>query len=233
MSRRRWSRVAGACLAVLVLCALDAPVSGQSPRPAADQGQAVLSNPAEPDVPEKAGKVLRAFRITGTSPQIDGRLDEEVWAVADAIDDFVQDEPDDQARPTERTVVQVAYDDRFLYVAVRCDEAGPSQITTGLGRRDNQLPSDRVSLNIDPRHDHLTAYTFSTNPSRVQRDFTFFDDFRRNNDYDGVWEVRTQVTDEGWTAEFRIPFSQMRFDLAPGRRGGVGVPSGAHHLSPR
>ena len=162
MSRRRWSLVAGACLAVLVLCALAAPVSGQSAQSAWDRGQAILSNPAEPDVPEKAGKVLRAFRITGTSPQIDGRLDEAVWAVADAIDDFVQDEPDDQAQPTERTVVQVAYDDRFLYVAARCDEADPSQITTGLGRRDNQLPSDRVSLHIDPRHDHLTAYTFST-----------------------------------------------------------------------
>ena len=216
MSRRRGSRVAGACLAVLVLCAPDAPVSGQSAQSAGNQGQAILSNPAEPDVPEKAGKILRAFAITGTSPQIDGRLDEEVWAVADAIDDFVQDEPDDQARPTERTVVQVAYDDRFLYVAARCDETDPSQITTGLGRRDNQLPSDRVTLNIDPRHDHLTAYIFSTNLSGVQRDFTLFDDFRRNNDYDGVWEVRTQVTDEGWTAEFRIPFSQMRFDLAPG-----------------
>ena len=207
MSRRRWSRVAGACLAVLVLCAPDAPVSGQSAQSAGNQGQAILSKPAEPDVPEKAGKILRAFAITGTSPQIDGRLDEEVWAVADAIDDFVQDEPDDQARPTERTVVQVAYDDRFLYVAARCDETDPSQITTGLGRRDNQLLSDRVTLNIDPRHDHLAAYIFSTNPSGVQRDFTFFDDFRRNNDYDGVWEVRTQVTDEGWTAEFRIPFS--------------------------
>ena len=50
----------------------------------------------------------------------------------------------------------------------------------------------------------------------MQRDFTFFDDFQRNSDYDGVWEVRTQMTDEGWTAEFRIPFSQMRFGLAPG-----------------
>ena len=119
MSRRRWSRVAVACLAVLVLCALPAPMSGQSGQPTGDQGQAFPSNPAEPDVPEKAGKVLRAFRITDASPEIDGRLDEEVWAVADAIDDFVQDEPDDQARPTERTVVQVAYDDRFLYVAFR------------------------------------------------------------------------------------------------------------------
>ena len=209
MSRRRWPCVAVACLAVL--CALDVSVSGQSAQPGGDQRQAVLSNPAEPDVPEKAGKVLRAFRIITTAPQIDGRLDEEVWAVADAIDDLVQDEPDDQAQPTERTVVQVAYDDRFLYVAVTCYEADPSQITAGLGRRDNQPPSDRISLNIDPRHDHLTAYIFSANPSGVQLYFASFDDTRFDYDYDAVWSVSTRVTDEGWTAEFRIPFSQMRF----------------------
>ena len=179
-------------------------------KPARAQGS------AEPAVPEKAGKELHAFRITGSPPQIDGRLDEEVWGVADTIDDFVQDEPDDQARPTERTVVQVAYDDRYLYVAVRAYEEDPSQITTGLGRRDNQPPSDRVSLNIDPRHDHLTGYVFSTNPSGVQWDISSFDDTRFNNDYDGVWWVSTQLTDEGWMAEFKIPFSQMRFDVPPG-----------------
>ncbi len=73
---------------------------------------------SEPDVPEKAGKELRAFRITGSSPQIDGRFDEDVWASADSFDDFVQTEPDNMEAPTERTVVQVAYDDRYVYVAI-------------------------------------------------------------------------------------------------------------------
>ena len=73
-----------------------------------------------------------------------------------------------------------------------------------------------IYVSVDPRHDHLTAYIFGTNPSGVQRDFTFLDDTRFNNDYDGVWEVGTQVTDEGWMAEFQIPFSQMRFDVPPG-----------------
>ena len=166
-------------------------------------------DPAEPAVPEKAGKVLRAFRITGSSPQIDGRLDEEVWAAADAIDDLVQNEPDNMAPPTERTVVQVAYDDRYLYVAVYCYMQDPSQITTGLSRRDNFTPSDQVYISFDPRHDHLTGYTFGTNPSGVQSDVTYFDDTRPNRDYDGVWEVRTRITPEGWTAEFRIPSSSL------------------------
>jgi hypothetical protein len=170
----------------------------------------------EPAVPEKAGKELRALRITGAPPQIDGNLDDEVWAAADAIDDMVQNEPDNMAPPTERTVVQVAYDDRYLYVAVYSYMSNPSQITTGLGRRDNFPPSDQIMITFDPRHDHLTAYTFATNPSGVQRDFTWYDDSRSSNDYSSVWEVSTQITQNGWTAEYQIPFSQMRFDVPPG-----------------
>ncbi len=135
------------------------------------RGQDVAGT-SEPPVPEKAGKFLRAFRITGSSPQIDGRLDEEVWAVADSIDDFIQEEPDNMAPPSERTVIQIAYDDRYLYVAVRCYDEEPSQISAGLGRRDNFPPTDRIELSFDPRHDHLTGYTFQTNPSGVQGDFT-------------------------------------------------------------
>ena len=171
---------------------------------------------SEPPVPEKAGKVLRAFRITDSSPQIDGLLDEEVWAVADSIDNFVQEEPDNMAPPSERAVIQIAYDDRYIYVAARCYDREPSQITAGLGRRDNFPPTDRIEITFDPRHDHLTAYTFQTNPSGVQGDFTLYDDTRSDSDYDGVWEVGTQVTPEGWTAEFQIAFSQMQFDVPPG-----------------
>ena len=174
------------------------------------------SDADEPAAEAKVGKVLRAFRITGSTPQIDGRLNEEVWAVADAIDDLVQVEPDNMVQPTERTMVQVAYDDRYLYVAARSYDREPSEIVTGLGRRDTRPRTDRICLSLDPRHDHLTAYIFEANASGVQNDFTFFDDTRTNSDYSGVWEVATQVTEEGWMAEFQIPFSQMRFDVPPG-----------------
>jgi len=181
---------------------------GTSPVPAQD-----LAGTSEPPVPEKTGKVLRAFRLTDSSPMIDGHLDEEAWALADAIDDFVQEEPDNMAPPTERTTVQIAYDDRYIYVAVRCYDREPSYIDTGLGRRDNFPPTDRISIAFDPRHDHLSAYIFQTNPSGVQGDFAFFNDTQTDMNYDGVWEVGTQVTPEGWTAEFQIPFSQMLFAI--------------------
>jgi hypothetical protein len=173
------------------------------------------STAAEPAAEAKAGKDLRAFRITGDAPQIDGRLNEEAWRVAEAIEDFVQWEPDNMAPLSERTVVQVAYDDRHLYVAVRCYDREPSGITAGLGRRDTRPPTDWLEVGFDPQHDHLTAYLYETNPSGVQGDFEFFDDTRLNRDYDAVWEVGTQVTADGWMAEFRIPFSQMRFVVPP------------------
>ncbi len=178
-------------------------------------GQSAPAARAEPAVPEKAGKQLHALRITGVVPRIDGQLDDDVWRLAQSIDDLVQNEPDNMMPPTERTVVQVAYDDRSIYVAVHCFMRDPSQIATGLGRRDNVPPSDLIRITFDPRHDHLTAYAFDTNPSGVQSDYTWFDDTRQNSDYDAVWDVRTLITSDGWTAEFRIPFSQMRFSVPP------------------
>ena len=111
--------------------------------------------------------------------------------------------------------MQFAYDDRHLYVAAHMFSSG-SQIRMGLGRRDNPPTSDMIWIAFDPRHDHLTAYLYRANASGVQGDMTFFDDTSPTSDYDGVWEVQTQVTATGWDAEFRIPFSQMRFTAPPG-----------------
>ncbi len=169
----------------------------------------------EPDVPEKAGKEFHAYRIVGEPPAIDGRLNDEAWAHAQLIDDFVQNEPDNMAPPRDRTAVRIAYDDRTLYVAVECFTKDPSDITTGLGRRDNLPPSDLIRMSFDPRHDHQNAYVFETNPSGMQSDYLFYDDTRQSPDYDAVWDVKTTITSDGWTAEYSIPFSQMRFTAPP------------------
>ena len=164
------------------------------------------------------GKQLRAFRISGEGPRIDGVLTDEVWTAAESIDDFTQQEPDNMAAPRERTVVQVAYDDRFLYVAARCFVRDASTISAGLGRRGTIPASDKIGIALDPRHDHLTGYMFFANPSGVQSDVSLFNDTREDADYEAVWEVGTSVTSEGWNAEFRIPFSQIRFTTVNGER---------------
>ena len=102
-----------------------------------------------------------------------------------------------------------------VYIAVRACESVPGGVTAGLGRRDTFLPTDHLEIGFDPRHDHQTSYVFQVNRSGVQGDFVNFDDQRIDRDYDAVWEVRTQVTSDEWTAEFQIPFSQMRFSIAP------------------
>lgn len=203
-----WSTGAGT---FLLLSLLAVPACAHVPR------QDLPPKPSnEPPVPEKARKTLRAFPLTGAPPRIDGRLDEPVWARADSIDDLVQWEPDNLFPLSERTVIRLAYDQRFLYVAVRCYDREPGRIASGLGRREDFPPSDRIEIGFDPRHDHLTGYVFQTNPSGVQGDFAFFDDESVDRQYDAVWEVGTLTGDSGWVAEFRIPFSQMRFERPPG-----------------
>ena len=191
---------------LLLVAAAHSPLSAQQAAPRA----------AEPNVPEKAGKDVVAYYVGDTPPRIDGDIDDEIWQKAQAIDDMVQNDPNNMQPPTERTLVKVAYDDRSVYVAVMNFMKDPSQITNALGRRDTFPRSDSIKITFDPRHDHLTAYTFDSNPSGVQGDMMWFDDNRSSTDYDAVWEVRTRVQNDGWSAEFRIPFSQLRFSITPG-----------------
>jgi hypothetical protein len=169
----------------------------------------------EPARTLKEGKVLRAARIGATPPAIDGSLTDEVWTTAESAGNYVQRDPDNGAAMTEATRIQVAYDDRYIYIAILCEDGTPGSIAAGLGRRDELPSTDYVSIGFDPRHDHLTGYVFRTNPSAVQADFALTDDDREDRDYNAVWEVRTQIGERGWIAEFRIPFSQMRFAVSP------------------
>src|SRR6185436_4776982 len=209
MRRRPSARFVFICLLSVLSCATAIPAFAQ---PAAGR----TGGSAEPIVPEKVGKELHAFYVGESAPRIDGRLDDESWQRAQAIDDMVQNDPDNMQAPTERTLVKVLYDDRSVYVGVINYMRDPSKITTALGRRDTFPRSDSIKITFDPRHDHLTAFTFDSNPQGVQGDMTWYDDTRSSTDYDAVWEVRTEVTQEGWTAEFRVPFSQLRFTITPG-----------------
>jgi hypothetical protein len=212
-SRRALFRGRGASFVAVALLA--APPAASSQSPAIPLAVEPVYAPNEPGRALKEGKVLRAFRIAGAPPVIDGRLDDEVWTLAESTGNFVQRDPDNGRVMSESSRVQVAYDDRHLYVAIFCEDSEPHLIATGLGRRDQFPASDYVTVAFDPRHDHLTGYIFETNPSAVQRDLSVSDDERFDADYNAVWDVRTQIVDRGWTAELRIPFSQMRFTASP------------------
>ena len=174
-----------------------------------------IYTPNEPAQALKEGKVLHALRLTMAPPVIDGAIQDEAWNAAASAGGYVQRDPDNGAAMTEETRIQIVYDDRYVYIAVICEDSAPGAIAMGLSRREDLGATDSVSVGFDPRHDHLTAYVFQANASAVQADMSLSDDDRADREYNAVWEVRTTVTDIGWSAEFRIPFSQMRFSATP------------------
>jgi hypothetical protein len=156
-------------------------------------------------------------QTTASAIRIDGELDETLWSRAEPITAFVQRDPDEGAPPTHRTEARVAYDDEAIYVAVRAFDAEPDRIEAFLTRRDVGSSSDWIRVYIDSYHDRRTAYSFAVNPVGVKRDTYHFNDTNEDNSWDAVWDVVAGRDAEGWHAEFRIPYSQLRFS-----RGGDG-----------
>ena len=149
-----------------------------------------------------------ATRLNGTL-HIDGVLNEQQWQTAQPIGALTQLDPQEGKPSTERSDIRFMYDDDALYVGAMLYDR---QAARGrLGRRDMDMTaSDWLTVIIDTNHDHLTAVGFEVNPLGVKRDQTR----SPSNEDDGwepVWDVATSVTDSGWVAEMRIPFSQLRF----------------------
>ncbi|HEX7239504.1 MAG TPA: DUF5916 domain-containing protein, partial [Longimicrobiaceae bacterium] len=199
--------------ALLGLLALPAVLAAQTPQqPAASSAGA--------DVHGGTAPVSRATR-TDRAPRIDGRLDDEAWAAAVPITEFTQVDPVEGAPASERTEARVLFDDDALYVGVRLYDRHP--VSARLGRRDMPIgDSDWVGLMIDSYHDHRTAFGFDLNPAGVRRDEIKIIDVD-DNSWDPVWEGATSVDSAGWSAEYRIPFSQLRFSPRDEQTWGIQV----------
>ncbi|HEY6807885.1 MAG TPA: DUF5916 domain-containing protein [Gemmatimonadales bacterium] len=148
-------------------------------------------------------------------PAFDGRLDDPEWALAAPLTDFRQVDPEEGKPASESTAVRIVYDDAALYIGVRMYDRDPARISRHLGRRDTNTQSDDFRVLIDSYHDHRTAFRFDVNPLGVKNDIQFGDDGNfADNSFDPVWEAATSIDALGWTAEYRIPFSQLRFSRA-------------------
>ena len=157
------------------------------------------------------------------APVLDGKLDDPAWALAAApVTDFRQTDPEEGKPASESTAVLVVYDDHAIYVGARLFDSDPRRIAKRLVRRDADSQSDEFRVLFDSYHDHRTAYRFVVNPAGVKSDLFWGDDGGFSDDsWDPVWEAAVVVDSLGWTAEIRIPFSQLRFSHAPEQVWGV------------
>jgi hypothetical protein len=160
--------------------------------------------------PVPAATAVRATR-TADPPVLDGRDDDAVWRSTPAIDRFLEAKPSEGAEPKLRTEARVAYDARHLYVFVRAFDPHPDSIVSLLSRRDEQTASDEIILMLDSYHDRRTGYEFVVNPAGVKADYAIYNDGNEDVAWDAVWDVATRIDSLGWTAEYRIPLSQLHY----------------------
>jgi hypothetical protein len=151
-------------------------------------------------------------RISG-SIQLDGILNEAEWQEPPSTIDLVQVEPHPGKAPTEPTRVWLAYDKDYLYIAVRCEDRKPAQIVATEMKRDAFLKdNDNIEIVLDTHHDNRNAYYFATNAAGALVEGRITENQMAALEWDGIWNVRTQINDSGWTAEFEIPYKTIGFN---------------------
>ena len=165
-----------------------------------------------------------AVRVQGAAPRIDGDLGDPVWTMAPPVTQFTQQEPRDGEPATERTEVRIVYDDDALYVAARMYDSEPALVASQLARRDADAQTDALWVNLDSYHDHRTSFGFGVSAAGVRLDMARADDQASGDlTWDPVWDAATRRDSLGWTAEMRIPLSQLRFPSAPVQVWGVNL----------
>ena len=162
---------------------------------------------------EAAAEPARSLAAARTerAPAIDGRLDEEPWADAPVAGAFQVRYPADGGDPAHPTDARVLYDDDALYVGIVAHDDQADAIRGVLTRRDVESEADWLMVGVDSVGDRRTSFVFAVNAAGVQRDYKIVDDRDVDEAWNAVWSSAVKVGDDGWTAELRIPLSQLRF----------------------
>ena len=196
--------------------------SAQQPRVDEALARDVPADEADTPAPPVLLTMATATRASDP-PVIDGQNTDAIWRTAPQFSDFRQFEPRVDADPSFRTEFQVAFDQDRLYVYVRAWDPHPDSIMRALTRRDVRGPSDQIGVIVDSYNDRRSGFEFYVNPDGVKRDLAIYNDVQEDRSWNGVWDVRTVVDSEGWTAEFSIPLSQLRYADAPRHTFGFGI----------
>jgi hypothetical protein len=186
----------------------------------------VLSLPATAaaQAPAPETRQIRATR-TDAPPQVDGRLDDAVWRQAAWNRDFTTREPVEGGQPAGATEVAFLVDGGSLYVGARMHGAAPGDVRAQLARRDREGDAEQLAISLDTYLDRRTAYTFAVSAAGTRIDYYHPSDSEgsRSYSFDPVWQAEARVDSAGWTAEMRIPLSQLRFTAAPEQVWGLNV----------
>ena len=153
------------------------------------------------------------IRRTAGAIAVDGDLDDPGWQGASVMDRFYETSPGDNAEPKVKTVAWVAYDQRYLYIAVKCFDPEPSRIRAPYVERDAVIGTDdNVAIFLDTRNDRRSAVELRVNPRGVQADAVFSDaNFNEDFSPDFFFDSAARITGEGWQAEVRVPFATLRY----------------------
>jgi hypothetical protein len=144
-------------------------------------------------------------------PRIDGTIDEPVWELGEWATGFIQNEPDNGKAPTSETRFKILYDEKYLYVAIQSFDDEPEKIETRLSRRDG-FAGDWVGVIFDSYFDKRSAFNFIVTAAGVKGDeFLSNNGFNSDAGWNPIWDTKTQINEQGWAAEMRIPLSQLRF----------------------
>jgi hypothetical protein len=165
--------------------------------------------PAQTPPPRRA---LAAVRVDPGAIRVDGRLDDSVWARVPVASGFIQQQPNAGAPASQRTEARVAFDAQNVYVAFRSHDTAPDSIATQLARRDvGDIYADWVYVGFDSFLDRRTAFVFGVSAAGQQFDIFQFNDSDDDAQWDAVWQSAVRRDAGGWSAELRIPLSQLRF----------------------
>jgi hypothetical protein len=163
---------------------------------------------------DSAKKPLRIYYTNRISfaerPVIDGKLNDGCWKAGEWAGEYVQWIPNEGAKPSQPTQLKILYDDKNMYVAIRAFDSVPEKILRRPGKRDETV-GDVVGVCFDSYHDHRTGFEFDVSAAGQKIDLLLTNPMEADFNWNAVWYVKTAKEDSAWTAEFRIPLSQLRY----------------------
>ncbi len=158
-------------------------------------------------------RTYHTIKLAGVPPSIDGKLNDPCWTNEGKwSQNFIQNTPVERGIPTYPTRIKILYDDKNIYFALRAWDPEPGKINRFVGNRDDNSIGDLISVAFDSYHDSRAAAEFNINAGGNKTDLIVTDNLSVNLSWNAVWEGKTDVNDSSWTAEFRIPLNQLRYN---------------------